>query len=228
MSRASTSEGSLVAFNTMLRQRQCSVSVTKLQAEAAPSALYCIVVSCHCLPASYWTPPASAPLYEIWSGNGWILVPIFMSFWWCILFTSETQWYWYYFILIQPRPDQGWQRDQRDLPCSDECRFWWTVRFGDPIIEQPIVSADVWGVCLSHDYVDRYCTYYSANPVPSLLCRPIPQSVSQQPLLGENPAEMIKDLLWPEVNPCPLGVKRQDVKISHLGTSDTSVIRKKQ
>ena len=53
MSRASTSEGSLVAFNTMLRQRQCSVSVTKLQAEAAPSALYCIVVSCHCLPASY-------------------------------------------------------------------------------------------------------------------------------------------------------------------------------
>ena len=90
------------------------------------------------------------------------------------------------------------------------------------------MSADAWGVCLSHDYVDRYCTYYSANPVPSLLCRPIPQSVSQQPLLGENPAEMIKDLLWPEVNPCPLGVKRQDVKISHLGTSDTSVIRKKQ
>ena len=89
------------------------------------------------------------------------------------------------------------------------------------------MSADVWGVCLSHDYVDRYCTYYSANPVPRLLCRPIPQSVSQQPLLGENPAEMIKDLLWPEVNPCPLGVKRQDVKISHLGTSDTSVHQKK-
>ena len=38
---------------------------------------------------------------------------------------------------------------------------------------------------------------------------------------------MIKDLLWPEVNPCPLGVKRQDVKISHLGTSDTSVHQKK-
>jgi hypothetical protein len=31
------------------------------------------------------------------------------------------------------------------------------------------------------------------------------QSVSQQPVLGEKTAEMIKELLWPEVNPCPLG-----------------------